>query len=72
MARGPQGCEVCRRQWLVDGRLPHRLGANAGAAVLYRCDACETWWEETPRGTQAITDDEARGSYPDFVGQSSP
>jgi hypothetical protein len=60
MTRRQRGCETCRRQWLVDGCLPHRLGANAGGAVLYRCDACQAWWEETPRGTQAITDEEAR------------
>lgn len=63
-----QGCETCRRQWLADGRLPDRLGANAGGAVLSRCAACETWWEETPRGAQAITDAEARESFPELVG----
>ena len=67
-----RGCETCRRQWLVDGRLPDRRGANAGGAVLYRCEACQAWWEETPRGTQVITDDEARESYPQLRDQSSP
>lgn len=62
--RRDRGCETCRRRWLVDGRLPHRLGANVGGAVLYRCDACQALWEETPRGTQVITEDEARESYP--------
>ncbi len=66
-----RGCETCKRQWLVDGRLPNRLGVNAGGAVLYRCDACQARWEETPRGTQVITDDEARESYPGLAGLRS-
>lgn len=67
MTRGPRGCETCRAQWLADGRLPERLGANPGGAVLSRCAACGSWWEETPRGTQVITQDEARESFPDIV-----
>lgn len=66
-----RGCETCRRQWLVEGRLSDRLGANAGGAVLYRCDDCAAWWEETPRGTQVITDDEARESYPEVFAQGA-
>lgn len=62
-----RGCETCKRQWLIDGRLPNRLGVNAGGAVLYRCDACRAWREETPRGMQVIADGEARERNPQLL-----
>lgn len=41
---------------------PHRLGATAGGAVLYRCDACRTRGGN-PARNPVITDDEARESW---------
>ncbi|WP_156377735.1 hypothetical protein [Sphingopyxis sp. Root1497] len=59
-----QGCKVCRQQWLSRGEIPNRLGGANGGVLLYRCDTCGTFWEETTREAHEITEAEARKVFP--------
>ena len=62
-----KGCEKCRQgvlssQWPP----PTRISTHAtGWAFLHRCAECDSYWEFNVREAHAISEAEARQSYPE-------
>jgi hypothetical protein len=60
-----KGCPVCRHQWET-GLPPPEIGINYELhSQLHRCDACGTYWEQTERYADVISESKARELYPD-------
>ncbi|MCC4909344.1 hypothetical protein [Microbacterium sp. cx-59] len=59
-------CDVCRTG-VYSGGQPRFVVATSGVDLLYRCDACGTWWIGNERATWPATWAEARTLSPDHV-----
>jgi hypothetical protein len=60
------GCEVCR-EGVYSGGQPRFVVATSGVDLLYRCDACATWWIGNERATWPASSRAARELFPDHV-----
>ena len=59
-----KGCSDCRKLW-ERGQTPPMLAESIEHhARLYRCDVCNTLWEEYERYADVVTIDDVRNRYP--------
>lgn len=59
-----KGCPVCRRQWET-GQQPPRVAINRTLhSRLHRCDSCGTYWEQTERYADVISESQVRTLFP--------
>lgn len=60
-----KGCAICRQQWET-GRPPPELAVNYKLhGRLHRCPACGTYWEQSERYADVLTEDAAKQRYPE-------
>lgn len=61
-------CDRCREAAKTNGGDPLiRIAETNGQRVLYRCSACDTFWERDVNGTRVIPALRARRDYPGAV-----
>ena len=58
-----KGCAVCRRQWETGHPPPGIAISYKRHSHLHRCDVCGTYWEQTERYADIISQSEARKLY---------
>lgn len=66
MSWSDHGCEVCRKGVLSGSATePEHITVNIVAhAALRRCRACKSYWIENEREAHAISEEEARRTFP--------
>lgn len=59
-----KGCSVCRKLWET-GKTPPLLAENIeNHSRLYRCNFCQSFWEEYERYADIISEAAAKLNYP--------
>ncbi len=65
-----KGCSVCRKLWEIGQTPPMLAESIENHTRLYKCDICQTFWEEYERYADEISEESAKQRYPDsFKGE---